>query len=107
MPRIKGRKPMRETAYRASRVCRVLGNPLAYTLVHAIGSGVRTPTDLSRATGASLVAVSITLRHLRQIDVVRYETDANRKRYWLKHPELLVVLGRLERTVDRMRRTRE
>lgn len=103
MPRVKGRKPMPETPYRASRVCRVLGNPLAYAIVRAVGKGERTPTDLARELNASLVAVSITLRQLRQIDVVRYETDGNRKVYWLKHPEMLVVLRRLERVVDRMR----
>lgn len=106
MPRIKGRKPMRETAYRVSRVCRVLGNPLAYALVRAIGSGVRTPTELSRVARATVFAVSMALRNLRQIDVVRYETDGLHKRYWLKHPELLSLLGKLERVVERMRRTR-
>lgn len=105
MPRVKGLKPMHETRYRASRVCRVLGNPLAYQIVRAIGTGRSTPTELSRKVRASLVAVSIALRHLRQIDAVRYETDANRKIYWLKHPELLVPLRRIEGVVERMRRT--
>jgi len=89
MPRVKGRKPMRERRYRASRLCRVIGSPLAGGL------------------NATVYAVSVALRMLRQIDVVRYETDGNRKRYWLKHPELLRVLVQLEKVVDRMRWTQQ
>jgi hypothetical protein len=107
MPRVKGRKPMRERRYRASRLCRVIGSPLAYDIVRRIGSGVRTPTELAGGLNATVYAVSVALRMLRQIDVVRYETDGNRKRYWLKHPELIRVLTRLEKVVDKMRWTQQ
>ena len=107
MPRVKGQKPMRERRYRASRLCRVIGNPLAYNIVMHVGSGVRTPTELAKSLNATIYAISVTLRMLRQIDVVRYETDGNRKRYWLKHPKLLRALAQLEKVVDTMRWTEQ
>ena len=105
MPRVKGRKPMLERRYRASRLCRVIGNPLAYDMVIRIGNGSRTPTELASALRATVSAVSITLRLLRQIDVVRYETDGKHKRYWLKHPEMLRVMAGMESLVEKMRWT--
>ena len=89
--------------YRASRCCRVLGNPTAYLLLRCIGRERKTPSELSDATHVGLTTVSMTLRHLRELDLVRYETQGTRKVYWVKDPSVLSVLDSLERFVERMR----
>lgn len=96
-------KPMRETAYRASRWFRVLGNPLAYQTVRCLGSGEKTVSDLAAQLGQGIKNMSHTLRHLRQVDLVRYETRGRNKVYWLKDGDVLELLQWVEARVDRMR----
>lgn len=98
-----GRKPMPETRYRASRWFRVLGNPLAYQVLKVLGAARRSVTDLARELGQPVYTVSETLRHLRQVDLVRYETDGRNKIYWVKDVRIHVVLRQVERMVERMR----
>jgi len=95
---------MPETMYRASRCCRVLGNPTAYLLLRCIGRERKTPSELSDTTRISLTTVSMTLRHLRELDLVRYEALGTRKLYWVKDPGVLDVLDSLEGFVERMRK---
>ena len=94
---------MLETHYRASRFCRVLGNPTAYQLLHMLRKKGQTPTEMSRKIGLSLKTVSETLRNLRQINLVRYDTDGNNKVYFLKDKSLPHVLSTIEKYVKRMR----
>jgi DNA-binding transcriptional ArsR family regulator len=98
-----GRKPMPETAYRASRWFRVLGNPMAYRLMRTLGARRLTVSELADELGAKLTTVSFTLRQLRQVDLVRYETDGLHKRYWVKDRRTLAMMRQVERMVDRMR----
>ena len=63
---------MPETMYRASRCCRVLGNPTAYLILRCLDTKCKTPSDLSEETAIPLTTISMTLRHLRQMDLVRY-----------------------------------
>ena len=97
------RRKMSETMYRASQCCRVLGNPTAYSLLRSLGAERRTPSSLSRELGVSLSAVSRTLRHLRQVHLVRYETKGMEKVYWVKDGAVFRVLASLEQLVERMR----
>ncbi len=79
---------MRETSYRASRVCRILGNPVIFAIVTELlerDSGL-TPSELGRGLRRSVQTVSTHLAKLRTADLVRYETDGRRTRYRLKHP---------------------
>lgn len=94
---------MLETHYRASRFCRVLGNPTAYEILKILAKSEKTPTDLSKELGLSVKTVSETLRNLRQIDLVRYNTTDNRKIYFLKDPILLKILDCIEGFVEKMR----
>jgi DNA-binding transcriptional ArsR family regulator len=94
---------MSETNYRASRFCRVLGNPTAYEILKILVQSERTPTDLAIDVGLSVKTVSETLRNLRQINLVRYTTRKNRKVYFLKDRLLLKVLQYIEKYVERMR----
>lgn len=97
----KGKMP--ETMYRASRCCRIIGNPTAYLILRSLGTGRKTPTALSRELGITLANVSFTLRHLRQVDLVRYETAGLRKEYWVKDRTLFTVLDALETWVETLR----
>ena len=51
----------------------------------------------------TLSNVSITLRHLREIDLVRYEISGMTRRYWIKLPCVLEILGDLETFVASLR----
>jgi predicted transcriptional regulator len=94
---------MPETHYRASRFCRVLGNPTAYEILKLLSKSKKTPTELSKDIGLSLKTVSETLRNLRQINLVRYTTEQNRKIYFLKDKFLHNALQHIEQYVEKMR----
>ncbi len=94
---------MAETYYRASRFCRVLGNPTAYQILKMLTKGKMTPTDLSNEIGLSIKTISDVLRNLRQVDLVRYDTFSNRKVYYLKDRAIKKVLRNLETYADKMR----
>jgi len=98
---------MPETMYRASRCCRVLGNPTAYLIVRCLGEERMTPNELSDETKIPLSTISMTLRHLRQMDMVRYETTGRSKEYWVKDRMLLSTLNTIEKWVESMREKRQ
>jgi len=94
---------MPETWYRASRCCRVLGNPTAYLILKCLAEKRRTPTELAEELGVGLTTVSATLRHLRESDLVRYLTRGKEKAYWVKDERLLESMALVERFVETMR----
>lgn len=94
---------MPETQYRASRLCRVLGNPTAYQIIVHLRRSSMTPTQLSKRIGLSLKTISSTLRHLREVNIVRYETRDKNKIYFLKDESLVDIMDSIERFVNTMR----
>lgn len=94
---------MPETDYRASRFCRVLGNPTAYQILKILSKSNKTPTELTNEIGLTLKTISDTLRNLRQVDLVRYETRNKNKIYFLKDKSLTNALRTIENYVDKMR----
>jgi DNA-binding transcriptional ArsR family regulator len=88
-----------EKSYRQSRLCRVFGNPVAFSIVELLlENRDMSPSQLARALGRSLSRISHTLGALRLAEVVRYDSDSKlRSRYRLKHPRemrhLLRALG--------------
>lgn len=100
------KRKMPETMYRTSRCCRVLGNPTAYLILRCLGTRRMTPTEIARELEISLPAVSMTLRHMRQVDLVRYETNGHSKEYWVKDEHVLRLICELEKRVDAMREKR-
>jgi len=94
---------MPETEYRASRVCRILGNPTAYQVIKSLFKSEKTPTELAHEIGVSLATISDVLRNLRNIDVVRYEVRTNERVYWIKKPVVVDILLRLEKFVETIR----
>ncbi len=78
---------MEEVSYRQSRLCRLLGNPIAFAVVQLLAENKEmSPSEIARAVGRSLPRVSNILAALRLGEVVRYETEGKRTRYRLKHP---------------------
>lgn len=94
---------MPETQYRASRVCRILGNPTAYQIIKSLSRGEKTPSLLAAEINVSIPTISDTLRNLRNIDVVRYEAKSNERVYWLKDATVLEIMDRLEAFVKHIR----
>ena len=97
------RRKIPETEYRASRVCRILGNPTAYQIIKFLFKGSKTPTELSKEIGVGISTVSNALRDLRNIDLVRYEVKADKRVYWLKHATLIEIVSKLEELVKKIR----
>mgnify|MGYP005838644435 CR=1 len=78
------RKQIPETEYRASRLCRVLGNPTAYQILKILCRGVRAPSARAQKFKLSNQIICDTLRNLRQVDLIRYDTDKQPRLYFLK-----------------------
>jgi transcription initiation factor IIE alpha subunit len=77
---------MEEKLYRQSRLCRLLGNPVAYSIVAVLlDHGEMTPTQIAKAVGRSLARVSALLGTLRVADLVRYESAGGHTKYRVKH----------------------
>jgi DNA-binding transcriptional ArsR family regulator len=93
---------MEERVYRQSRLCRLLGNPLAFAVVNVLGESKElSPSEIARAVGRSVSRVSHVLAALRLAEVVRYETDGRQARYRLKHPrETRQLLQGLAKFID-------
>jgi DNA-binding transcriptional ArsR family regulator len=98
------RRKMKETQYRASRFCRIMGNPTAYQIVQYLArKKSASPTELVEEIGLSLQTICDTLRNLRNVDVVRYETADKRKVYFLKEAGMVRILEGIEGFVQRAR----
>ncbi len=100
------KQKMPETMYRASRYCRVLGNPTAYMILKCLGTTRKTPSKLSEELGVRLPTVSMTLKNLRQVNLVRYETEGTNKIYWIKDKTVLKMLAVAENLAEAMRKKR-
>jgi DNA-binding HxlR family transcriptional regulator len=96
-------RKMLETYYRASRFCRVIGNPTAYEILKELTKSRKTPSELAKEIRLSVKTISETLRNLRHINLVRYRTCDNFKIYSLKDASLPGVLKHIEKYVKKMR----
>ena len=94
---------MPETEYRASRVCRMLGNPTAYQVVKSLFKRAKTPSQLAQEIGVSVSTISDILRNLRNVDLIRYEVKTRERIYWIKRPLIIKILLRLEKLVENIR----
>jgi DNA-binding transcriptional ArsR family regulator len=90
-----------EDSYRQSRLCRLLGNPVAFAVVELLAENKElSPSEIARAVGRSVPRVSNVLGALRLADVVRYDSDGKRNYYRLKHRgEIRQVFAALSRLV--------
>ena len=76
---------MEEVIYRQSRLCRLLGNPIAFTVVCLLAES-KEMSQIAQAIGRSVPRTSNVLGSLRLAELVRYETEGRHARYRLKHP---------------------
>ena len=92
---------MEEVSYRQSRLCRLIGNPVAFAVVQLLAENKElSPSEIARAVGRSVQRISTVLSALRLAEVVRYDTDGKHNRYRLKHPrEIRSVLAALSQFV--------
>jgi DNA-binding transcriptional ArsR family regulator len=97
------KKKIPEVHYRASRICRVIGNPTAYEILHILKQGEKTPGELAQILGLSFPTISQVLRSLRQIDLVRYDVKLRGRFYWVKEDTVLDVMKMLENVVKKIR----
>jgi hypothetical protein len=68
-----------EITYRQSRLCRLLGNPVAFAVVALLTNGKDLSTrEIAKAIGRSVPRTSNILGALRLADLVRYETSTDR-----------------------------
>ena len=97
---------MNEGRYRESRMCRVLGNPLAYGVVaKLLETGPQTPSELARSVGRSITTVSHTLGKLRLAELVRFDRTGRVALYRVKYPrEIRALVKALDRFVTATRR---
>lgn len=78
---------MEELSYRQSRLCRVLGNPIAFAIVALLAENEELSTgEIAKAIGRSVPRTSNILGALRLAELVRYEAEGRHARYRLKHP---------------------
>ena len=92
-----------ELYYRSSRICRVLGNPTAYQILKSLTNTRKKPSDIAQEFKLSLPTISIALRHLRQLDLVRYENLKEGKVYFIKDETIVSILNQLEHLVKRIK----
>lgn len=77
---------MEEESYRQSRLCRLLGNPVAFAVVELLVEDKElNPSEIARAVGRSVQRASTVLGALRLAEVVRYDSDGKSNLYRLKH----------------------
>jgi len=76
-----------EANYRQSRPCRLLGNPVAFTVVSLLADNKELSTgEIAKAIGRNVPRTSNILGALRLAELVRYETEGRHARYRLKQP---------------------
>jgi DNA-binding transcriptional ArsR family regulator len=89
-----------ENRYRASRICRALGNPTAYEVLVLLRQKRMAPEEMADVLGVNIATISQVLRVLRNLDLVRYEVRWRRHLYWIKTDVVKRVMQDLERLVD-------
>ena len=69
---------MEEISYRQSRLCRLLGNPVAFTVVSLLADSKEMSTgEIAKAISRSVPRTSNILGALRLAELVRYETEGD------------------------------
>ncbi len=80
---------------RLSRTFRALGDPTRSKLIYALSLEEMCVSDLARALGLSVSAVSHQLRILRDLEIVRVRREGKSQWYGLNHSALWFCSPRL------------
>jgi DNA-binding transcriptional ArsR family regulator len=95
---------MNETAYRASRILRALGNPLRYRILSRLARFPATPGQLARELNRPLFVVSHHLALLRAFDLVWFHPVDRCPVYSVKYRPVRLLLLVAERCAKRLRK---
>ena len=92
---------MDEIQYRASRLFKVLANPLTYQVVTLLCGGDARPSEIAASLGRPMTSVVRVGRELKIAEVISFESDrvglhGRRVRYRLKNPALAGILDSAE-----------
>ncbi len=81
----------------AAESFKALGHPVRIRMIDMLGSGPATVTSILEAIGLPQAVASQHLRKLYLLGLLRRERDGNRILYSLARPEVLQILGCLEK----------
>jgi DNA-binding transcriptional ArsR family regulator len=94
---------MNETAYRASRILRALGNPLRYRILARLARFPATPGQLARELSRPLYVISHHLALLRALDLIWFHPVDRCPVYSVKYRLVRLLLLVAERCAKRLR----
>ena len=99
---------MDENQYRASRLLKVLANPLAYQIVTLLRTGPARPVALAGSLGRPSASISRVGRELKMTDIVYFQTwgtgaGGRIVEYRLKDRSIEAIMGAAESYVERIR----
>ena len=96
---------MDESTYRASRVCRVMGNPKAYQILMVLRElGEATPSVIQTRINRSMATTCVTLKTLREVDLVRYQRKGKNAIYTIKNRQVEIMMDSNAAFVEQVRR---
>ncbi|OYD17127.1 hypothetical protein CH333_01820 [candidate division WOR-3 bacterium JGI_Cruoil_03_44_89] len=88
MKRPKKKRPMAEYLYRSCRVAGAFGKPAKLSIIDLLMKrGPLSLSEISKSIHRSKGATCQHLSILKKLDIVRYETEKKRTKYWIKYPE--------------------
>ncbi len=77
-----------EKKFRGSQLCRTLSYPIAYAIAWLLlEKGPLELDDIVKEVQRSKPAVCHQLSKLRLVNIVRYDKNWRRTRYWIKYPQ--------------------
>ncbi len=77
---------LKESSFRCSRLCHILGNPVTYKILEALLDKPRyTPSELAKKTHRTVSTISGHLKNMRLADLVRFEARGNQMMYRIKY----------------------
>lgn len=96
---------MPEIEYRASRLCRLLGNPKTYAVLKTLRKlKFATPSTLATALKRNVSTVSTHLRNLRNLDLVSYQKKGKECIYWVKSVRIFKIIESIEDYIRYLRK---
>ncbi|MGB3478004.1 MAG: ArsR family transcriptional regulator [bacterium] len=95
-----------EKKYRGSLICRAVSYPIAYAIVKMLlDEGSMNLDDIVGRVKRSKPAVCQHLAKLKLANLVRYEKEKQKTKYWIKYPrEVRAFFGCCEKIVERTTR---
>ncbi len=93
---------LKESSFRCSRLCHILGNPVTYKILEALLEKPRyAPSELAKKTHRTVSTISGHLKNMRLADLVRFEARGNQIMYRVKYrKEARAIIETLKKYVE-------